>query len=92
MLNNSKLKSNFNLLETFKDKNRILNLISKMQHHQPLTPNKLDNSNFAAPENYQITTKKIQNYIYNYNDLLGQGNFSKVYKGINKDNSNILLI
>ena len=29
------------------------------------------------PEN---TYKKIQNYIFNFNDLLGQGNFSKVYK------------
>lgn len=25
--------------------------------------------------------KKIQNYIFNFKDLLGQGNFSKVYKG-----------
>lgn len=24
--------------------------------------------------------KKIQNYIFNFNDLLGKGNFSKVYK------------
>ncbi len=28
----------------------------------------------------EITCKKIQNYIFNFNDLLGQGNFSKVYK------------
>jgi hypothetical protein len=28
----------------------------------------------------EITCKKIQNYIFNFSDLLGQGNFSKVYK------------
>ena len=33
------------------------------------------------PEN---TYKKIQNYIFNFNDLLGQGNFSKVYKAHNE--------
>ena len=26
------------------------------------------------------TSKKIQNYIFRFSDLLGQGNFSKVYK------------
>ena len=26
------------------------------------------------------TCKKIQNYIFKFSDLLGQGNFSKVYK------------
>ena len=30
------------------------------------------------------TFKKIQNYIFNFNDQLGQGNFSKVYKGHNE--------
>jgi hypothetical protein len=32
------------------------------------------------PASQEITCKKIQNYIFNFSDLLGQGNFSKVYK------------
>jgi hypothetical protein len=35
-------------------------------------------------ENQAITNKpickKIQNYIFKFSDMLGQGNFSKVYK------------
>lgn len=27
--------------------------------------------------------KRIQNYIYKYNDVLGKGNFSTVYKAVN---------
>jgi hypothetical protein len=27
--------------------------------------------------------KKIDNYVFRFDELLGQGNFSKVYKGIN---------
>jgi len=29
------------------------------------------------------TGKKIKNYIYEYGDLIGKGNFAKVYKGYN---------
>ena len=29
------------------------------------------------------TGKKIKNYIYEYGDLIGKGNFAKVYKGHN---------
>ena len=29
----------------------------------------------------ESSLKKIQNYIFNFNEMLGQGNFSKVYKG-----------
>jgi len=36
------------------------------------------NNNFGMPEG--PTCKKIQNYIFKFSDLLGQGNFSKVYK------------
>ena len=36
------------------------------------------NPNFTSPEG--PTCKKIQNYIFKFSDLLGQGNFSKVYK------------
>jgi len=28
--------------------------------------------------------KKIDNYVFKFEDLLGQGNFSKVYKGTNE--------
>lgn len=28
-------------------------------------------------------SKKIDNYVYKYSDILGQGNFSKVYKAKN---------
>lgn len=31
----------------------------------------------------EATCKKIQNYIFRFADLLGQGNFSKVYKAHN---------
>ena len=27
--------------------------------------------------------KRIQNYLYKYNDVLGKGNFSTVYKAVN---------
>lgn len=33
------------------------------------------------------TTKKVHNYIFKLNEVLGKGNFSTVYKGINELNS-----
>ena len=27
--------------------------------------------------------KKIDKYVFSFNDMLGQGNFSKVYKAVN---------
>jgi predicted Ser/Thr protein kinase len=36
------------------------------------------------PTSQEITCKKIQNYIFNFSDLLGQGNFSKVYRAHNE--------
>lgn len=33
--------------------------------------------------NVEPTCKKIQNYIFKFADLLGKGNFSKVYKAHN---------
>lgn len=30
------------------------------------------------------TTKKIQNYTFKLNEVLGKGNFSKVYRGLNE--------
>lgn len=30
------------------------------------------------------TYKKIQNYIFKFSDVLGQGNFSKVYKAFHE--------
>jgi len=37
------------------------------------------------------TGKKIQNYIYNYSDMIGKGNFAKVYRGHNTKTSNVFL-
>jgi hypothetical protein len=31
-----------------------------------------------------MTCKKIQNYIFKYSDLLGKGNYSKVYEAYNE--------
>jgi len=39
------------------------------------------------PNNEPIC-KKIQNYIFKFSDLLGQGNFSKVYKAHHEITSN----
>jgi len=36
------------------------------------------------------TGKKIKNYIYNYNDQIGKGNFAKVYRGTNTKTSTLL--
>jgi hypothetical protein len=47
--------------------------------------NKRDNSGMSEyPASQEVTCKKIQNYIFNFSDLLGQGNFSKVYKAHNE--------
>lgn len=35
-----------------------------------------------APQT-QPMFKKIDNYVFNLDDMLGQGNFSKVYRGMN---------
>lgn len=36
--------------------------------------------------------KKIQNYIFKFSDMLGQGNFSKVYKAHHEITSTYFLI
>ena len=36
------------------------------------------------PSTPRNMSKKIENYIYNSNDLIGMGAFSKVYKGIDQ--------
>lgn len=33
------------------------------------------------------TGKRIKNYIYNYSDLIGRGNFARVYRGVNQKTS-----
>lgn len=38
------------------------------------------------------TTKKIQNYQFKLNEVLGKGNFSKVYRGVNELTSKTPLI
>lgn len=35
----------------------------------------------------QENGKRIRNYTYHYSDLIGIGNFSKVYKGVNTNTS-----
>ena len=42
--------------------------------------------------NQEGSYKKIQNYIFNFNDLLGKGNFSKVYKAHNEVTSILMII
>ena len=37
----------------------------------------------AAWNNPSQTGKKIKNFIYQYSDIIGKGNFAKVYKGLN---------
>lgn len=44
-------------------------------------------NSYSQPPN---TTKKIQNYQFKLNEVLGKGNFSKVYRGINELNSKVL--
>jgi hypothetical protein len=53
-----------------------------MLHTQPKTT-----SSVPATE----TGKKIQNYIYNYSDLIGKGNFAKVYRGHNIKTSTVIV-
>jgi predicted Ser/Thr protein kinase len=36
--------------------------------------------------------KKIDNYVFNFEEVLGQGNFSKVYKGRKEDTSKAMMI
>ncbi len=40
----------------------------------------------------QPLCKKIQNYIFKFSDLLGQGNFSKVYKAFHEITSILFII
>lgn len=42
--------------------------------------------------NTALITKKISNYIFKFEDKIGQGNFSKVYKGYHQVTSIFLLI
>lgn len=35
----------------------------------------------SAPVASQPLYKRIDNYVFNFDDMLGQGNFSKVYRG-----------
>lgn len=34
------------------------------------------------------TGKRIKDYVYNYSDIIGRGNFAKVYRGTNEKTSN----
>lgn len=39
--------------------------------------------------NGQPLCKKIDNYVFKFSDVLGQGNFSKVYKGTHEVTSKL---
>lgn len=49
--------------------------------------------NSPSPGPVGMTTKKVQDYLIFMNDILGRGNFSQVYRGINTKTStpNILV-
>lgn len=38
----------------------------------------------SKPPSIQPNYKKIQNYVFDLNELLGAGNFSKVYRAVNQ--------
>lgn len=47
----------------------------------------------VQPYQQQVSiTKKISNYIFRFDDKIGQGNFSKVYKGFHQLTSNSPII
>jgi hypothetical protein len=46
----------------------------------------------SAPPDPQPECKKIQDYVYRFNDQLGTGNFSKVFKGHHQPTSKDWLI
>lgn len=46
----------------------------------------------AAIQTPNGATKKVQNYVFKLNEVLGKGNFSTVYKGLNELNSTDALI
>lgn len=43
---------------------------------------------FAERGRPSETGKKVKNFIYQYADLIGKGNFAKVYKGMNLNTRN----
>jgi hypothetical protein len=46
----------------------------------------------AKKNNHPPNYKKIQNYMFDLNDILGAGNFSKVYKAVNQTTSTCMSI
>ena len=42
---------------------------------------------YKTSKSTQPNYKKIQNYVFDLNDMLGAGNFSKVYKAVNQTSS-----
>lgn len=50
------------------------------------------NNSYVVPAAPQPHNKKIQNYVFNMNEVLGKGNFSKVYRAVNEITSNDALI
>jgi hypothetical protein len=44
----------------------------------------------VTPKSTQYTRKKIENYSYGLNDVIGKGYSSQVYRGRNDNNGNII--
>lgn len=51
-----------------------------MSQHQPMGYMSYPQDAVLMPNSL---TKKIQNYTFRLNEVLGKGNFSKVYRGVN---------
>jgi hypothetical protein len=45
--------------------------------------NVIGNSGYQTGHLTANYNKKIQNYVFNINEVLGRGNFSKVYRAVN---------
>lgn len=67
-------------------------IYSKLSHRIKMNPSYLQTRNRYQQEKESETGKKVKNYIYHYADKIGNGNFAKVYKGVNLQTSNTLVI
>lgn len=61
-----------------------------MREHNPNLP-KQRISGVNSSLQTTANNKKIQNYVFNLNEVLGRGNFSQVYKAVNVTSSNPFL-
>jgi hypothetical protein len=49
----------------------------------------MSNIDYQSIQNNEPVCKKIQNYIFKFSDILGKGNFSKVYRAHHEITSNL---